>query len=94
MVSLATCGHRYCSSCLHQYIIYKIGVFENVECPNEECHEILDEKSQIYSELPLDTRKKYKKIRIYQELLKNPNRRHCPKENCDGYLEMPPAREN
>ena len=94
MTSMAKCNHQFCASCLHQYVIYKIGVFESVECPNEECREVLDENTRLYSELPLDARKKYKKLKEYTESLKNPNRKLCPNEKCDGYLEMPEAREN
>ena len=85
--SLNNCNHLFCSSCLQQYVIYKIKIFEEVECPDESCRLILDEKSQVYLELPLDLRKQYKKIKQY-EISKQPGKRLCPREECDGVMDI------
>ncbi len=77
-----SCEHFYCSSCLHQYVIYKIKAFETVECPKEGCHQTLDENSKIYPELPLDVRIKCKKLLQYDMVKEHPNRKMCPEEKC------------
>jgi hypothetical protein len=82
------CDHTYCTSCLHQYVIYKVGVFESIECPNEECREGLDEQGEMFLELPLDIRQKYKKLQQYNMIMKSGNKRMCPNEDCDGILHI------
>lgn len=85
---MSDCPHKYCASCLHQYIIFKISKFESVECPHEGCNKVLDEKSKCYAELPLDARKKYRKLKLYTESLKDPNVKLCPNEDCEGILKV------
>jgi len=29
-LGMSQCEHKYCGSCLHQYVIYKINAFESV----------------------------------------------------------------
>lgn len=85
-ISMSACPHKYCASCLHQYIIYKISSFQSVECPCDGCNLKLDETSKLYSELPLLVREKYKKYKQYAETIKNPDLKICPNEKCEGFL--------
>lgn len=31
---IGDCSHYYCDSCLQHYVIYKVGMFEEVICPD------------------------------------------------------------
>ena len=46
-VSLSHCEHFYCTSCLQQYIVYKIGLFEELICPHDECDELVDQNTKF-----------------------------------------------
>ncbi len=44
--------------------------------------------SELYAELPIDTREKFKKITQYNEVLQSENKRICPNDECDGVLDI------
>ena len=86
---LAKCYHTFCDSCLQHYIIYKVGVFGEVFCPQEDCNKILDVDSQFFSHLPPEIQKKYKKIHLFYLTTKDISLRLCPNEKCeDGVLKI------
>ena len=41
-VQLFQCQHFYCEACVHQYVIYKVGIMEDVICPDVDCDKGLD----------------------------------------------------
>ena len=87
---IAKCEHTFCDSCLQHYVIYKVGMFEEVVCPAEDCNEVMDTQSEFYSRnLPKDVCKKYEKVHAFYLTMKNPNLRLCPNEKCEnGILRM------
>ena len=87
---ITKCPHTFCDSCLQHYVIYKVGMFEEVVCPEEGCEEVMDTESDCYTKnLPKDVCKKYEKVRAFYLAAKDPNLRLCPSEQCEnGMLAM------
>ena len=44
--------HKFCAVCLEKYCSYKIGVMEEITCPEENCSENIDLKGSVFEELP------------------------------------------
>ena len=87
--NVGNCTHGFCDSCLQHFCIFKIGMFEEVTCPSENCDEKLDVNSAFFKSLPEDVQHKYKKVHAFYVASKNPNSRLCPNEKCDeGILEI------
>lgn len=80
---LCDCPHEYCDSCLQHYTIYKVGLFEEVVCPDDECDVLINTDFDFYKNLPDDIKKKYAKIHAFYLTSKDPNLKLCPSENCD-----------
>ena len=88
MQSIGNCGHFFCEQCLLSYIKYKIERFEHAICPEEDCEEVIDTKESLLKKMPLNQRKKLVKIQNFYKSLKNPSIRMCPRENCEGILDL------
>lgn len=59
-------------------MIYKVGMFEEVVCPDEECDIIMDKEFNFYKNLPDDIKKKYVKINAFYVAAKDPSLKLCP----------------
>lgn len=81
-----SCHDQFCSSCLVEYI--KIHIQESnvliIPCPNHNCPKIINDQT-VQSLVTEDLYNKYLLFKRKQELLKTPNVRLCPKENCNGF---------
>lgn len=64
-VEIGKCNHGYCESCLHQYVKYKVGMFEEVLCPDENCEILLNTETNFFQGLPIDIQNKYKKLHLF-----------------------------
>ena len=59
LLSIGSCEHKYCNSCLHQYILYKINTFKLL---NALTHIVIKRCYKLQQSTPLGIRKKFKKI--------------------------------
>ena len=59
MYSFGNCVHKFCISCFHFYVIYKIYRREKVYCPFSQCNEVLDPSKHISKTIPLPARQIY-----------------------------------
>ena len=81
------CGHSFCKKCIHDYVIYKISVLQEITCPQEDCAFSIDAGSRCFQDIPEDYKKKYRKYLLWRQTIDNPNLRLCPAENCEGVIE-------
>ena len=87
-IMLDICNHKFCSSCLKQYIDTKISSSDKIYCPD--CiNEFTMEKFivAVYCRDSIDSPilEKYKRYKYNREVSKNPNARWCPKADCNTY---------
>ena len=81
---LADCDHSFCDSCLNHYAIYKVGRFEEVLCPAEDCERPMLFTTEFFAGLPKDTKDKARKVMAFYATLKNSNLRLCPNDKCES----------
>lgn len=87
MGEVADCGHEFCKRCLHEYVIYKISVMEEVTCPQEDCPAVLDTRANCYMDLPDDYKQRYGRFLLWKQTISNPTLRMCPNEHCNGVID-------
>lgn len=78
MAGVADCEHKFCKRCLHDYLVYKISVMEEVTCPQEDCPAVMDIRSNCYQDLPEDYKERYGRFLIWKQTISNPALRMCP----------------
>lgn len=83
-MGISHCEHIFCVSCLHKYILYKVETGERVECPQNNCHRVLEENSILYSQLPPKMQHKFQKVK---RQMGSPSIRACGNEKCEGFLQ-------
>ena len=81
------CEHEFCRRCLHDYLIYKITVMEEVTCPQENCPALLSTTAPCYLDLPQDYKQRYARFQLWKQTISNPNLRLCPNEQCSGVID-------
>ncbi|KAK2871863.1 hypothetical protein FQN49_002751 [Arthroderma sp. PD_2] len=79
------CGHRFCVDCYSHYLGQKIkeeGEAARIECPQDQCHRIVDSKSLglLVSE---ELRDRYRVLLIRTYVDDMPNLKWCPAPNCE-----------
>ena len=86
------CGHVYCTQCWINYLKTSIeeAKVEKLKCMDIKCKEILPEEF-IFKHIETDTKlvEKYKKFRKRAEIINDPNKKQCPKPDCDSFLQKP-----
>ena len=84
------CGHLCCNQCWANYLKSKISEakVEHIKCAEYKCIQILPEEF-ILKHIKGDNvlLNKYEKFKLRAEIIKDPNKRQCPKPNCDKYLQ-------
>ena len=84
------CGHFCCKNCWINYFKTLIidAKVEEIKCVKHECKQIIPEEF-IFKYINNHKRllDKYKKFKLRAEIIKNPNKKQCPKPDCQGYLE-------
>ena len=85
-----SCGHVCCTQCWINYfksLILEAKV-EQIKCIEHKCTTIIPE-SFIMSHIKKDTKlvDKYYKFKKRAEIINDPNKKICPKPDCDSYLQ-------
>ena len=84
------CGHLCCKSCWTNYFKTLItdAKVEEIKCVEHDCKQIIPEDF-IFKYINNDKKliSKYNKFKIRAEILKDPNKKQCPKPDCQSYLE-------
>ena len=87
------CGHICCNNCWTNYFktLIKDGKVEKIKCVEHYCKQIIPEEF-IFKYIKNDKNliEKYQKFKIRAEIIKNPNKKQCPKPDCESYLEKSP----
>ena len=83
------CGHLFCTHCWFNYLKTSIleAKVDNIECMNHECNEEVSEDfimKHIFENQNLI--EKYKKFKKRAEIIKDKNKKLCPKPDCDSFL--------
>ncbi|EGE08443.1 IBR domain-containing protein [Trichophyton equinum CBS 127.97] len=79
------CGHRFCVDCYSHYLGQKIkeeGEAARIECPQDQCHRIIDSKS-LDLLVGEDVRDRYRTLLIRTYVDDMPNLKWCPAPNCE-----------
>ena len=84
------CGHLCCNSCWTNYFKTLItdAKVEEIKCVEHDCKQIIPENfifKYIKNNKKLMT--KYNKFKSRADILKDPNKKQCPKPDCQSYLE-------
>ena len=88
------CGHLCCVNCWTNYFKTLItdAKVEEIKCVEHECKQIIPEDFILkYIKNNKKLLEKYKKFKIRAEIIKDPNKKQCPKPDCQGYLEKSPT---
>ena len=84
------CGHLFCTNCWFTYLKTSISEskVENIKCMEHQCNEIISEEF-ILKHISNDANllEKYNKFKKRAEIIKDENKKICPKPDCDSYLE-------
>ena len=84
------CGHVCCKSCWNSYFKTLItdAKVEEIKCVEHDCKQIIPEDFILkYIKNDKKLTSKYNKFKIRAEILKDPNKKQCPKPDCQSYLE-------
>ena len=90
------CGHIYCTQCWINYLKTLItdAKVEKIKCMDHKCKEILpDEFILKHIEKDQKILEKYQKFKKRAEILNDPNKKQCPKPDCDSFLEKPKSKK-
>ena len=86
--NLIPCGHICCTQCWLHYFKSKISEarVEHIKCVEYKCNQILPEEF-ILKLIKEDNilLEKYEKFKLRAEIIKDPNKRQCPKPNCGNF---------
>ena len=84
------CRHLFCTHCWQNYLKTLIleAKVENIKCMDHECKEYISDEF-ILKHISKDNNliEKYKKFMKRAEILKDKNKKICPKPDCDSYLQ-------
>ena len=84
------CGHLCCKSCWTNYFktLINDAKVEEIKCVEHDCKQIIPENF-IFKYIKNDKKliSKYNKFKIRAEIIKDPNKKQCPKPDCQNYLE-------
>jgi hypothetical protein len=84
------CGHYACTSCWSSYLLALISEakVEELKCIDHTCNDLLSEEF-IMKFIKNDKKLvgKYQKFKNRANILKDPNKKLCPKPDCESYLE-------
>ena len=85
------CGHSFCNDCWFQYLSIKIeeNKIFSIKCLDDKCEEKLSDDFIFYLLNNNENLiKKYKRYKFEYEIINDPNKKFCPFQNCDSYLEL------
>lgn len=87
-ITIPQCEHMYCKSCLTAYLQLRVtnGEVLRMPCPTFECTSMISEEL-LTALLGAELLAKYVRFRRNQQIETNPNVRHCPQPDCQGYAE-------
>jgi hypothetical protein len=84
------CGHLCCTQCWLNYLkaLISEAKVEEIKCVEHKCTTIISE-SFIISHIQNDTKlvEKYYKFKKRAEIINDPNKKMCPKADCDSFLQ-------
>ena len=86
------CGHIYCTQCWVNYLKTLIteAKVEKIKCMEHKCKDILPEEFILkHIEKDKITVQKYQKFKRRAEIINDPNKKQCPKPDCDSFLQKP-----
>ncbi|ORZ02979.1 hypothetical protein BCR43DRAFT_429492 [Syncephalastrum racemosum] len=84
-----TCGHRFCMTCYVHYLRQKIrdeGESRRIECPQDKCNVIVDEKT-VERLVDADTNRRYRELLNRTFVDDNDFLRWCPAPDCEYAIE-------
>ncbi|CAO3645479.1 unnamed protein product [Cunninghamella blakesleeana] len=83
------CGHAFCKTCYHNYIMEKItnGFYVGIECMDNECHFMLEDELVGYI-VGTPIYKKYKTILYSQYIEDMKNLKWCTFPDCQYIIEI------
>ena len=88
------CNHICCTQCWNNYFktLISDAKVEEIKCIEHDCKEIIPEEF-IFKFIQKDKKlmSKYAKFKLRAEIIKDPNKKQCPKPDCDSYLEKSPT---
>ena len=87
------CGHICCQNCWTNYFKTLItdAKVEEIKCVEHDCKQIIQEEFILkYIKNDKKLISKYKKFKLRIEIIKDPNKKQCPKPDCESYLEKSP----
>ena len=83
------CGHRFCRGCYEHYLRQKIreeGESRRIECPQDKCNVIVDEKT-VQQLVDPQTNQKYRTLLNRTFVDDNDYLRWCPAPDCEYAIE-------
>ena len=84
------CGHLFCTHCWFNYLKTSISEakVDKIKCMDHGCNEIVSEEF-IFNHIKNNDNliEKYKKFKKRAEILKDKNKKLCPKPDCDSFLQ-------
>ena len=87
------CGHLCCINCWTNYFktLIQDAKVEDIKCVEHECKQIVPEDFILkYIKNNKKLVSKYQKFKLRAEIIKDPNKKQCPKPDCESYLEKSP----
>ena len=83
------CGHLFCTNCWFNYLKTSISEAKvnKIKCMDHGCNQIISERF-ILQHIKDNNNlvEKYKKLKKRAEILKDKDKKLCPKPDCDSYL--------
>ena len=90
------CGHVCCTQCWSHYFktLISEAKVEEIKCVEHKCKQIIPEEF-IFKFIKNDTKlmSKYEKFKLRAEIIKDPNKKPCPKPDCESYLQKIPNKK-
>ena len=91
------CKHICCTQCWINYLKTLItdAKVEKIKCIDHKCTQLLSEEF-ILKHIEKDDKivEKYQKFKKRAEIINDPNKKQCPKPDCDSFLEKPKSKKN
>ena len=83
------CGHLFCTNCWFNYLKTSISEakVDKIKCMDHGCNQIISEEF-ILNHIKDNNNlvEKYKKFKKRAEIIKDKNKKLCPKPDCDSYI--------